>query len=64
MRAAKQTYPGMAQVVAKVSKFVQVWYWPTLPQPYRVQARLPGKSYRLHSAHNTLAEAEAVARAV
>lgn len=52
------------QVVAKVSKTVQVWYWPTLPQPYRVQTRLPGKSYRLHSAHDTQAEAEAEAARV
>ena len=50
-----------AQVIAKVSKTVQVWYWPTLPHPYRVQTRLPGKSYRLHSAHDTQAEAEAEA---
>ena len=47
-----------AQRIVRVSKTVQVWYWPTLPQPYRVQTRLPGKSYRLHSAHDTQAEAE------
>ena len=55
---------GTAQVISKVSKTVQVWYWPTLPQPYRVQTRLPGKSYRLHSSHNTQAEAEAEAARV
>lgn len=52
-----------AQVITKVNKTVQVWYWPTLPQPYRVQTRLPrpGQPYRLHSAHDTQAEAEAEA---
>lgn len=51
-------YYGTAKVIAKVSKTIQIWYWPTLSQPYRVQTRLPGKSYRLHSAHDTLADAE------
>lgn len=57
---------GTAQVIAKVSQTVQVWYWPTLPQPYRVQVRLsrPGQPYRLHSAHDTQAEAEAEAARV
>ena len=57
---------GTAQVIAKVSQTVQVWYWPTLPQPYRVQTRLsrPGQPYRLHSAHDTQAEAEAEAARV
>lgn len=52
-----------AQVITRVNKTVQVWYWPTLPQPYRVQTRLPrpGQPYRLHSAHDTQAEAEAEA---
>ena len=47
-----------AKCIVRVSKTVQVWYWPTLPQPYRVQTRLPGRPYRLHSAHDTQAEAE------
>lgn len=57
---------GTAQVIAKVSKTVQVWYWPTLQNPYRVQVRLPrpGQPYRLHSAHDTQAEAEAEATRV
>jgi hypothetical protein len=52
-----------AQVISKVSKTVQVWYWPTLQKPFRVQTRLPrpGQPYRLHSAHDTQAEAEAEA---
>lgn len=49
---------GTAKVIIKVSKTVQVWHWPTLPHPYRVQTRLPGKSYRLHSVHDTQVEAE------
>lgn len=53
---------GTATVLLKLQG-VQVWYWPTLPQPYRVQARelRPGQPYRLHSAHDTQAEAEAEA---
>lgn len=63
-QVARLATPLRAQVIAKVSKTVQVWYWPTLPQPYRVQTRLPGKSYRLHSAHDAQAEAEAEAARV
>jgi hypothetical protein len=52
-----------ARVVSKVSNTVQIWYWPTLQKPFRVQTRLrrPGQPYRLHSAHDTQAEAEAEA---
>lgn len=49
---------GTAKVITKVSKTVQVWYWSGLPHPYRVQARMTGKSYRLHSVHDTQLEAE------
>lgn len=51
---------GEAIRLVRVSPSVQIWFWPTLPKPYRVQARLlrPGQSYRLHSAHETQAEAE------
>ena len=38
---------------------LRVWYWPRMENPYRVHSRLPGKSYRLHSAHATEAEAMA-----
>ena len=55
---------GTAQVISKIGKGVQVWHWPTLPQPWRVQTREPGKSYRLHSAHDTQKQAEAEARRV
>jgi hypothetical protein len=50
---------GTAQTLARISKTVQIWFWPTLPNPYRVQTRLPrpGQPYRLHSAHDTLSEA-------
>jgi hypothetical protein len=38
---------------------VRVWYWPRTENPYRVHTRLPGKPYRLHSAHATEIEAMA-----
>lgn len=49
-----------AEVIRRVSKTVQIWFWWSLPRPWRVQARLPrpGQPYRLHSAHDTFAEAE------
>jgi hypothetical protein len=55
-----------AQVISRVSKTVQVWYWPTLKKPFRVQTRLPrpGQPYRLHSAHDTQAAAEAEAASI
>lgn len=57
---------GTAQRIARINNTVQVWFWPTLPSPYRVQTRLPrpGQPYRLHSAHETQAEAELEAEKV
>jgi hypothetical protein len=38
---------------------LRVWYWPRTENPYRVHTRLPGKPYRLHSAHATEVDAMA-----